>query len=145
MDVAEMQPSAPVWKDELRTHSSVVFALMRGAAAQQVQAAEPQAGVLPVAERPAVEQLDVVACREEYSSVGGPEGVHWAEHFRAKEVPANMTIPEGHDWRAEHPGWQGAESLAEFQLECWPGASRLPEPRADCFLYQAGSHFAPRH
>jgi len=100
MGVAEMQSSAPVWKDDLRTHSAVVFVPMRDAAAQlaqQVQAAEARAGVVPVAERPAVELLGVVACTEEYSLVGGPEEVHWPEHFRAKEVPANMTIPEGHD------------------------------------------------
>ena len=92
-----MQPSALVWKDELRTQSAVVLAPMRGAAAQQVRVAVARAVVWPVAERPAVEQLDVVACAGEYSSVGGPEGVHWPEHFRAKEVLASMTIPEGHD------------------------------------------------
>jgi hypothetical protein len=148
MGVVEMQPSALGWRDELRTHSAVVFVPMRDAAAQlaqQAQGAEAQAVVLPVAERPAMEQLGVVACTGECSSVGGPEGVRWPEHFRAKEVPANMTIPEGHDWRAEHPCWRGAELLAEFQLECWSGASRLPEPQGDCFLYRAVSHFALRH
>jgi hypothetical protein len=91
-----MKPSALVWKDELGTRSAVVLAPMRDAlaqVAQQVQGAEARAVVLPVAERPEVEQLDVVACRQEYSSVGGPELVRWLEHFRAKKVPANMTIP----------------------------------------------------
>jgi hypothetical protein len=50
MGVAEMRPSAPVWKNELRTHPAVTLVPMRDAAAQQVQGAEARAVVLPVAE-----------------------------------------------------------------------------------------------
>jgi hypothetical protein len=62
MDVAELQSSALVWKDELRNHSAVLVVPTRGAATPQVLGAGPPAVVLPVAERSATDQLDVVAC-----------------------------------------------------------------------------------